>query len=690
MPLVEVRERVYKAGKRAIHMSFWPTPQDYNEAIQTPARNLADLELQQGRPEVNALGLPRPTSGAFASVYRIKNRGKDWAVKCFLHGYDDQQERSQIISEFIRETPTPYTVNFQYQRNGILVRGEWFPIVKMEWIDGQTLLDYIEEHHKRVYKLERLAEEFREMMQTLRNHGIAHGDLQHGNILVGRDGRLKLVDYDGMFVPSLAGRQSAELGHRNYQHPGRSKEVFSSNLDNFSAWIIYASVRILARDASIWDQIYHDGESLLFRNSDYLKPERSALLHYLEQYDCPVVRGLARQVHANCLVNVEDVCAPGDGAPHAVELPANKERELDFVMPSGEHVTLPVPFDTRSGAESGPSRMVLSNRGMTLIDTKVPYLKLVPDLTQDVENPGSACSAATPGQTPVSQTMTSAQMVSPAWSHPWWQTHLSNSGTVPAPQPVRPPYSPPHGQSSSTARLNARTQSVAARSSGMPKAIMATLGTLLLVSAGSMIHERATSRHEANSMWRADVERTLEARNAGHVSANITGADKDFAYWFASGKKAETKTSSALALYDYSRAVEAANRSVSDSADVGRSYLAIGNIFNELGDLKSGEAALLEALRLLKQDPQDHAETLYAYGQNTALAKNYTESIALLEQALASFNDIDNENGHAWALKTSQKISEVQMLQEEEAQSSNEKHEPVSPLLRSLHKKAGK
>ena len=46
----------------------WPTPQEYNEAIQNPRSVFADAELQAGQPVLTPLGLPRPITGAFASV----------------------------------------------------------------------------------------------------------------------------------------------------------------------------------------------------------------------------------------------------------------------------------------------------------------------------------------------------------------------------------------------------------------------------------------------------------------------------------------------------------------------------------------------------------------------------------------------------------------------------------------------
>ena len=56
-------------------------------------------------------------------------------------------------------------------------------------------------------------------LPSLRGIGIAHNDLQHGNVMVQADGRIRLVDYDGIFLPGLS--PPDEKGHSNYQHPLR-------------------------------------------------------------------------------------------------------------------------------------------------------------------------------------------------------------------------------------------------------------------------------------------------------------------------------------------------------------------------------------------------------------------------------------------------------------------------------------
>ena len=67
------------------------------------------------------------------------------------------------------------------------------------------------------------AQQWPAVAAELSQEQIAHGDLQHANIMVTPDGKLKLVDYDGMCVPALVGAESLEFGTPPYQHPQRNK-----------------------------------------------------------------------------------------------------------------------------------------------------------------------------------------------------------------------------------------------------------------------------------------------------------------------------------------------------------------------------------------------------------------------------------------------------------------------------------
>lgn len=285
----------------------WPAPQDYNESVQNPDSSFLDADLQTAAPELNFLGLPKTASGNFASVYHLFNAKSDWAVRCFLHPPSDQEQRYKAISGKFSEIDASYLAGFEYVSDGIKVASKHYPILKMEWIQGQSLLQYIEEHLHDSQKLKDLASSFKEAACSLHRHGIAHGDLQHGNIIVESTGQIRIVDYDSCYVPELAGKISNELGHSNYQHPERSFADFNENMDNFSAWLIYISILSLAEDPSLWQTLGAGHDCLLFKKHDLLNPLSSRAFHTLENHHKENVRQNARFLRATLAVKPSQV-----------------------------------------------------------------------------------------------------------------------------------------------------------------------------------------------------------------------------------------------------------------------------------------------------------------------------------------------------------------------------------------------
>lgn len=258
----------------------YPTAGEYQEAVQFPSSAFSDPMLQAGEPEMLPLGIPRAITGAFAVVFPIRMRGARWAVKCFLKETGDQRRRYRAIAAHLQEKRLPYTAEFDYQSKGIRVQGRGFPLLKMEWVDGAPISRFVEEHLESPDTLQRLQENWRRMIRDLEEAGMAHGDLQHGNVLVDPNADLHLVDYDTMYVPALRRRKSPEVGHRNYQHPDRDESDFGPHLDRFSALVIDTAIQACIGNPDLWHR-FDTGENLLFRSSDFYDPESSPLFEEL-------------------------------------------------------------------------------------------------------------------------------------------------------------------------------------------------------------------------------------------------------------------------------------------------------------------------------------------------------------------------------------------------------------------------
>jgi hypothetical protein len=267
---------------------IWPSLDRYNSALHQPETCFSDRDLRGAWPVRDRRGLPVPATGAFGCVYHLTALGRAWGVKCFTRDVPTSEWRYAEISAYVNSHPSPYLVHCDYLvPRGIMVDGRWYPVLKMDWVDGPTLDRFLDDHRDDPLAVEALAARWVEAMHALQARGLAHGDLQHGNILVGSGLTLTLVDYDAMYVPAFRGEVSEESGLRDYQHPRRSGHDFNERTDNFSALVIYISLRALALQPDLWDR-YHTDDNLIFQRRDFEQPDRSPLFAALR--DLPDAR----------------------------------------------------------------------------------------------------------------------------------------------------------------------------------------------------------------------------------------------------------------------------------------------------------------------------------------------------------------------------------------------------------------
>lgn len=250
----------------------YPLISEYVRAMQDPAGNLD----QQAHlvPVLDDHGEPMRSSGAFAVVFKMKDEstGKEYALKCFTEDQEGRAEAYRQIADELESVDSTYVTSVKYLEKELFVDCDGddheFPVLLMDWIDGETMDHYISESRYDNYAMSMLCYRFCKMAAWFRSQPFAHGDIKPDNIMVRPDGSLTLIDYDGMFVLSMKGQTSPTIGTKDFSHPLRTKEDFDETIDDFSLATIALSLKAISLSPSLFDE-YASADRLLFSADDY-------------------------------------------------------------------------------------------------------------------------------------------------------------------------------------------------------------------------------------------------------------------------------------------------------------------------------------------------------------------------------------------------------------------------------------
>lgn len=320
----------------------WPLPDEINEAIQTPSVSFADPDLKDGQPVLGASGFPLPRSGNFADVYQMVGAdGREWAVKCFTRPATGLDKRYDKVAAGLDEAALPFAVEFTFLKDGLRVKNQWYPVVKMRWVEGLQLNQFVRENAARPAVLDGLLALWTRLAQRLRDAGIAHADLQHGNVMLVSGAKpgslgLKLLDYDGLYVPALANQPSGERGHSAFQHPERAAQnIYSPDLDRFPHLVVATALKGLAvLGKPLWER-YDTGDNLLFTEADFANPAASKLLRELWQSNHPEARALAGRLAIACRKPITQTPWLDQIAPDGHPTPLTTDEEREAAAPLG-------------------------------------------------------------------------------------------------------------------------------------------------------------------------------------------------------------------------------------------------------------------------------------------------------------------------------------------------------------------
>ena len=252
----------------------YPLISEYVRAIQDASNNLD--ELAHLVPVLDDHGEPYRSSGAFAVVFKMKDEqtGKYYALKCFTEEQEGRAEAYCKIADELECVDSSYLTSVKYLEKEIFVDSsceeDEFPVLLMDWIDGETMENYIAENYQDNYIMAMLCYRFCKMAAWLRSQPFAHGDIKPDNIMVRPDGSLTLVDYDGMFVPAMKGQKSPTIGTKDFSHPLRTVDDFDETIDDFALASIALSLKAISLKPSLLDE-YGAADRLLFSVNDYNK-----------------------------------------------------------------------------------------------------------------------------------------------------------------------------------------------------------------------------------------------------------------------------------------------------------------------------------------------------------------------------------------------------------------------------------
>jgi hypothetical protein len=253
---------------------------DYNEAVQDPRHAFTDAELRNGTVAVTPLGLPLALSGGFALTYTVRSGSNKFAVRCFHREVPEAQKRYAAISTKLRSLAAPYFVRFDFQAAGIRVQGHDYPIVKMDWVEGETLGEHLDRISGNPASLGSLRKSFALLAEYLEQNRIGHGDIQNENVMVARGG-LRFIDYDGMYVAGLPEGHGTEIGHKHFQHTQRRPEHFGPHMDRFSFIVLDVSLEALQADATLHKRFREGGQAIIFKANDFADPAGSEIFRLL-------------------------------------------------------------------------------------------------------------------------------------------------------------------------------------------------------------------------------------------------------------------------------------------------------------------------------------------------------------------------------------------------------------------------
>ena len=332
-----------------MYVPHWPTKADYDEAIENLSNSILDRELQQGRAVTRSMLLQRRESpDRPVCLYSIDlPQGSRQMLRCFCqndkeqHQLEQRFERYERLDKYQRQlTGIAAFVPITYIAQGIRVNCSLrkhdrrqrlasivMPIVKMPFIRGRELGMYIAEYHENKGKMWQLCDRWWQMIDAMETIPMAHGDLDLTNVLVVEEDtlKLKLVDYDNIWIPGFELYAQPEHGHEHFQHPAfyAGERPYNAQMDRFSALVIYLSLLAITLKPELYKDYKVNEMRLLFSSYDYREESEhhTSAIGQLKRYNIaelmPFIDELCTSLHTARMPRRLSAIAAQPKPPHS-------------------------------------------------------------------------------------------------------------------------------------------------------------------------------------------------------------------------------------------------------------------------------------------------------------------------------------------------------------------------------------
>lgn len=261
---------------------MFPSISEYTSALRhAESGTFRSLRLALS---VDEEGEPIYSRGSYSVVFKahsIGNEREAWAIKCYVAEQERRIPSCRAISQQLNSIASPYLLPMQLCEEELRVGNTYYPLVLLPWVEGKSLVREVDYYLHNPERLLQLSQDFGHFAYWLRSQSFAHGDLKSDNLRIRPDGSIMLLDYDGIYLPSMQGELPREEGNPDYTHPLCSPSDFNLHASDFALAVIALSLRALALAPELFSH-FGGKERLLLSAWDFHHPKQSPALEALK------------------------------------------------------------------------------------------------------------------------------------------------------------------------------------------------------------------------------------------------------------------------------------------------------------------------------------------------------------------------------------------------------------------------